>query len=231
MSVVVEAQAVTKQYRLGGGIKLDVLKGVSLKLQKGELVAVVGSSGSGKSTLLHILGALDPPTTGTVICNGQSMAKIPSHQRDRLRCSYFGFVFQFYHLLPDLNVLENVLFPKMVQTSMWGWLSRSEHARRRCRELLEQVGLEERIRHRPNQLSGGERQRVAIARALANDPQVLLADEPTGNLDKRTGQGVLGVIKDLHHRGQTIVLVTHDPDVARQADRVLHLEDGRLKGA
>ncbi len=225
---ILQAHNVAKQYTLGAGIKLDVLKGVSLHLSPGEMVAIRGSSGSGKSTLLHILGALDSPTSGHVTYEGQNTTALTQRGRDALRCSTFGFVFQFYHLLPDLSVLENALFPQMIANSTLKWWGRKADARARCVHLLEKVGLGGRLDHRPNQLSGGERQRVAIARALANDPAVLLADEPTGNLDKKTGHEVLRVLHDLHGSGQTIVMVTHDQEVAQTADRVLFLEDGLL---
>jgi ABC-type lipoprotein export system ATPase subunit len=229
--VILQAENITKTYQFGKELPLDVLKGVSLSVRRGERVAIIGSSGSGKSTLLHVLGALDEPTSGRVICDSHDLTAMSSGQRDRWRCLFFGFVFQFYHLLPDLNVVENVLFPQMIRYSTWSWLTRARTARAQCVALLEQVGLGHRLKHRPHQLSGGERQRVAVARALANQPAVLLADEPTGNLDKKTGLEVLRVFQQLHERGQTIVVVTHDPDVAAAADRVLKLEDGTLRPA
>ncbi|HPD28447.1 MAG TPA: ABC transporter ATP-binding protein [Phycisphaerae bacterium] len=224
---ILHAVNVRKSYILGK-VVLKVLKGVSLAVQRGEFLAIMGSSGSGKSTLLHILGALDLPDEGTVVFENQDVFKVPNARRDRLRNVHFGFVFQFYHLLPELNVLENTLLPGMVGTSFLGWFSEGRRRRRYAAELLDRLGLGERIRHRPNELSGGERQRVAIARALVNRPQVLLADEPTGNLDAATGKEILGVLKTLNQEGQTIVMVTHDPVVAAAAHRIVHLADGRV---
>lgn len=229
--VILKAENLSKTYVMGKELRVEVLRGVSLSVHRGERLAIIGSSGSGKSTLLHLLGALDAPTSGRLLCEGRDMSALRSRERDRMRCSLFGFVFQFYHLLPDLTVLENAVFPQMILHSTLSWMSQSAAARARSKEILEEVGLSHRLDHRPNQLSGGERQRVAIARALANQPAVLLADEPTGNLDKRTGLEVLRVFDQLHDKGQTIVLVTHDQEVAATADRVLKLEDGRLHSA
>jgi ABC-type lipoprotein export system ATPase subunit len=225
--VILHAVNVRKSYILGR-VVLKVLKGVSLAVQRGEFLAIMGSSGSGKSTLLHILGALDLPDEGQVTFENQDVFRVSNARRDRLRNANFGFVFQFYHLLPELNVLENTVLPGMVGTSILGWLSQGVQRRRHAAELLERLGLGERIKHRPNELSGGERQRVAIARALVNRPQVLLADEPTGNLDAATGKEILSVLKALNEEGQTIVMVTHDPAVAAAAHRVVHLADGRV---
>jgi ABC-type lipoprotein export system ATPase subunit len=225
--VILHAVNVRKSYILGR-VVLKVLKGVSLAVERGEFLAIMGSSGSGKSTLLHILGALDLPDEGQVTFENQDVFRVSNARRDRLRNANFGFVFQFYHLLPELNVLENTVLPGMVGTSILGWLSQGPQRRRHAAELLERLGLGERIKHRPNELSGGERQRVAIARALVNRPQVLLADEPTGNLDAATGKEILSVLKALNEEGQTIVMVTHDPAVAAAAHRIVHLADGRV---
>jgi len=225
--VILHAAGVHKSYQLGR-VKLQVLKGVSMSLQRGEFVAIMGASGSGKSTLLHLLGALDVPDSGTVRFEGKDVFGGSNAARDRLRNRVFGFVFQFYHLLPELNVLENVLLPCMVGNSVMAWFSRRQELRQQARELLARMGLSERLKHRPNELSGGERQRVAIARALANQPRVLLADEPTGNLDAATGREILSVLKALNQEGQTIVMVTHDPQVAACAHRVVALVDGRI---
>jgi ABC-type lipoprotein export system ATPase subunit len=189
----------------------------------------MGASGSGKSTFLHILGALDIPDSGRVEFAGDDVFGAGRRFRERIRNESIGFVFQFYHLLPELNLLENVLFPAMVRYSVGQWLRRGSRARAAAREVLDRVGLAERARHRPNELSGGERQRAAIARALVNGPQLLLADEPTGNLDAGTGRGILAVLRELNENGQTVVMVTHDPNVASQAHRSVHLVDGRIK--
>jgi len=222
------AGGVHKSY-LMGRFSLKVLKGVDLTVREGEILAVTGASGSGKSTLLHILGALDVPTSGEVCFGGQNLFALSHAARDRLRNRVFGFVFQFYHLLPELDVLENTLMPRMIGSSVLGYLAHRREARRQTCELLERMGLGGRLKHKPAELSGGERQRVAMARALCNRPRVLLADEPTGTLDSVTGAGILEILTELNRTGQTIVLVTHDPDVARCAHRVVHLADGRLE--
>ncbi len=226
--VILHAVNVRKSYILGR-VVLKVLKGVSLAVERGEFVAIMGSSGSGKSTLLHILGALDLPDEGKVTFEQRDIFACSNARRDRMRNATFGFVFQFYHLLPELNVLENTVLPCMVGTSILNWLlSQGNSSRAYAAELLNRMGLGERIKHRPNELSGGERQRVAIARALVNRPQVLLADEPTGNLDAATGREILSVLKTLNEEGQTIVMVTHDSAVAAAAHRIVHLADGRV---
>ncbi len=230
-TTILKADRIAKTYRMGKSGDLRVLKGASLEIHRGEFLAIMGATGSGKSTLLHILGALDAPTAGTVHFDGRNIFSLPDSARDRLRCNSFGFVYQFYHLLPELNVLENVVFPQLIRHSVLQWVRMSGQAKQCCRQILEKVGLQDRLKHKPNELSGGERQRVAIARALANDPNILLADEPTGNLDRKTGKEVLSLLRDLHQAGQTLVMVTHDPEVAGAADRVLQLEDGRVATA
>ena len=227
-SVLLEAQSIHKAYPMGGE-PLKVLCGASLTVSRGEFVAIMGASGSGKSTLLHIVGALDLPDEGRVIFDGDDVFARSAKFRERIRCEHVGFVFQFYHLLPELDVLENVLFPRMVRKSVFGWLGERAAARQAACEVLEQVQLSHRLNHRPNELSGGERQRVAIARALVNQPQLLLADEPTGNLDARIGKEILDLLCGLHDRGQTIVMVTHDSRVAERANRDVLLEEGRIK--
>lgn len=245
-SPLLVAEALHKTYVMGRA-RLHVLRGCDLRVQPGEFVAIMGKSGSGKSTLLHILGALDVPQSGQVQFQGEPVFAPPgqrwlrssaldilfAHERRRIRIRRheIGFVFQFYHLLPELNVLENVLVALMVGTPTLRWFGRRRQARQDTLRILERVGLQERLRHRPRELSGGERQRVAIARALVHKPQILLADEPTGNLDAEAGAGLMSLLKGLHDEGQTIVLVTHDPSVASQADRTLQLEGGQLRQA
>ncbi len=225
---MISAANLHKSYDLGGR-SLRVLRGVSLSVRRGEFVAILGASGSGKSTLLHLLGLLDSPDGGSIVLDGSDSTSLRPPERDRIRSRDIGFVFQFYHLLPELNVLENTLLPAMTATGAWGWARARRQLRKRAAEILEQLGLGERLRHRPKELSGGEQQRVAIARALMNHPKILLADEPTGNLDSKTGAQILGILKQLNAEAeQTIVMVTHDQVLAAAAGRVLRLRDGRL---
>lgn len=226
--LILKAEGVHKSYRMGA-TRVKVLKGVDLALREGESVAVIGASGSGKSTLLHILGGLDRPDKGAVSFNGRDLNRMRAAELNKLRNEMVGFVFQFYHLLDELNVLENVFLPAMVSRGVAGWLAMRKDARARAQELLDQMGLRERQRHKPYQLSGGERQRVAIGRALMNRPRLLLADEPTGNLDSATGNDILKVFERLNQAGQTIVMVTHDERVARKAGRVITLVDGKIE--
>ena len=229
MDPLVQILGVKKSYRIGP-VDLPVLRGVDLTIAPGEFVAIMGASGSGKSTLLHIAGALDQPDSGRVLYQGESVSDMNRWTRHRLRNEAFGFVFQFYHLLPELNVLENVLLPAMIRAPWYKALIRARPGKEKALDLLTRFGLQDRLQHRPAELSGGERQRVAIARALINQPALLLADEPTGNLDSKTGRTILDVLVDLHHQGQSILLVTHDPHVAAMADRIVELDDGRLRG-
>lgn len=226
--LILTAENVHKSYRMGA-TRVKVLKGADLSVHEGEFVAVIGASGSGKSTLLHILGALDRPNEGVVSFDSRDLNRMRARELNRFRNEMVGFVFQFYHLLDELNVWENVYLPAMVAQGLAGWLGTRRAAKERARELLETMGLKERIRHKPYQLSGGERQRVAIGRALMNRPRLLLADEPTGNLDSATGNGILKVFEQLNEAGQTIVMVTHDERVAHRAGRVITLADGRVK--
>jgi len=213
-----------------GSADLHVLKGVDIELHTGEMLAILGRSGSGKSTLLHLLGGLDRPDTGTVHFNDQNLFRLRGSALDRYRNRHVGFVFQSYHLLPELNALENVALGAMLGHSALAWPGVRGRTRQRAATLLERVGLADRLKHRPSKLSGGERQRVAIARALINEPNVLLADEPTGNLDADTGRDILELFHELHADGQTLALVTHDEKVAAAADRVVTLVNGRLAG-
>jgi len=232
-ATILTAHHLHKTYRLGR-VKVPVLHGVDLDVTRGEWLAVLGASGSGKSTLLHLLGGLDRPdrnkngTAASIAFDGRSVTGMSGRQLDAYKATDVGFVFQFYHLLPELTVLENVLVSPMVRDGM-GYLSSRAERRRNARELLESFGLGHRLGHRPVELSGGERQRVALARALVNGPKVLLADEPTGNLDRATGDQILAVLNDLRETmGLTVVMVTHDQVVAERADRIVRLEDGRV---
>ena len=225
---VIHVKGLHKSYKMGR-VNLHVLRGLGFSVNRGEFVAVVGASGGGKSTLLHVVGLLDRQDKGEVEVDGQNIASLSAGRRNRMRCDDIGFVFQFYHLLEELNVLENVLLPIKVSCSTLRWFARRKDAHRRAEEILDRVGLAERTKHRPRELSGGERQRAAIARALINGPDILLADEPTGNLDSKTGAEIMEVIHDFGSaEGRTVVMVTHDHSLAGQADRVLHLADGRL---
>lgn len=222
------ARQIQKTYRLGPDL-VKVLRGTGLRAEPGEFVAIMGSSGSGKSTLLHILGGLDLPDSGTVEFEGRSVFSQSRREMERYKNQHVGFVFQFYHLFPELNVLENVLMPLMVSRGFRGWWGYRRAARAEACEILCRVGLGERLKHRPSQLSGGERQRVAIARALVNRPALLLADEPTGNLDAAIGTEILDLLAELNAAGQTIVMVTHDAKVAGYAHRSLRLDQGVLR--
>jgi len=225
--VILQADDLWKSYHLDQ-VEVPVLKGVDLEVRTGEFLAIVGASGSGKSTLLHLLGALDRPDKGKVIFEGSDIFAADESYRDQLRNRKLGFVFQFYHLLGELTVLENVLMPQLVGASVVAWLGRADRSEKAGMALLRRFGLVERAHHLPSQLSGGERQRTAIARAVINDPVILFADEPTGNLDTSTGRQILQALDDLHHAGQTVVMVTHDPGVAQLADRIVRLHDGRI---
>jgi lipoprotein-releasing system ATP-binding protein len=226
--VVLSARGLEKRYRVGGGT-LQVLSGVDLDVREGEILAILGKSGCGKSTLLHVLGWLDGPDQGIVEYEGRDRARLPAQERARLRNVVMGFVFQFYHLLPELTALENVLVPAMIRHGPGAWRTARRAETERATDLLTTVGLAARIGHRPSQLSGGERQRVAIARALQNRPRFLLCDEPTGNLDGKTAEDVRTLLWDLNREErQTILVVTHDERLAAQADRVVHLVDGRI---
>jgi ABC-type lipoprotein export system ATPase subunit len=227
MSEIISASGIHKSYKMGQSY-IDVLKGLELSVPKGAFLAVVGASGSGKSTLLHILGALDTPDKGSVHFNGNDLQKFSSRQLNTFRNKKVGFVFQFYHLLDELTVLENVILPVMAGVSTLGWLAQRNSTKKRANELMERLGLAQRIKHKPYQLSGGERQRVAIARALINGPEMLLADEPTGNLDFETGNGILDVFEELNRDGQTIIMVTHDDRIAQRAHSVIRLLDGKI---
>ena len=218
---MIEMKDIVKDYVMGGET-IHALNHVSLRVEDGEYVAIIGPSGSGKSTLMNVIGCLDTSDSGTYILNGKPIGKYRERQLARVRNRHIGFIFQGFNLLPKLICAENVELPLIYQK-----LPRAER-RRRGKEALTEVGLGERMRHRPNQMSGGQQQRCAIARALAARPSLILADEPTGNLDKKTGNEIMALFDRLHEEGNTIVLITHDPGVAARAQRVLRMDDGCL---
>lgn len=231
LTPVLQARRLVKSYRKDR-LEVPVLRGVDLEIFSGEVTAMVGRSGSGKSTLMHLLATLDSPDQGEVLYHGQRIDNASRRERDQYRNHDIGIIFQFYHLMPELSAIENVLMPTMIGNSMLGFLrSRTVH-RQRAAALLERVGLAERMHHKPSELSGGEMQRAAIARALMSDPTVLLADEPTGNLDSETGRSILDLLRDLNESDElTIVMVTHDDAIAAVADRTVRLESGRIAEA
>jgi len=220
---LIEVTAVAKHYDLGD-VRVDALKGVSLSIERGEYVALVGPSGSGKSTLMNTLGCLDRPTSGSYRLDGREVVTLSKDERAAVRNKHLGFVFQNFNLLPRTSALENVELPMVYAR---GVPARERH--RRAREALESVGLGDRLDHHPTQLSGGQQQRVAIARALVNGPSILMGDEPTGNLDSRTGQDVIALFRRLNRdQGLTVIIVTHDTEVAASADRIVTLRDGLI---
>ena len=218
---VLELRGVWKVYD-GSGVQTVALKGVDLKIKKGEMVSVFGPSGSGKSTLLHIMGLLDAPTKGKVLVEGKDVSKLDEESIARIRGRKIGFVFQAYNLLPSFTAVENVMLPYLIYDVD------EEEAKKKALDLLDMLGLKNRAHHLPSQLSGGQQQRVAIARALAMDPSFILADEPTGNLDTKTGLEVLSLFQQLHEEGRTLVIVTHDPNIAHYSSRIIHLLDGEI---
>ncbi|MFA4888213.1 MAG: ABC transporter ATP-binding protein [Candidatus Omnitrophota bacterium] len=231
---MLEAKGIHKAY-INGKKHLAILKGIDLSIPRGKFVAVVGPSGAGKSTLLHILGGLDSPTEGKVILEAENLYKLSDSQLAEIRNQKLGFVFQFYHLLPEFTVLENVFIPALINRgsrhrNIGGQAGLGARGSAKAAgDLLKQVGLSERASHFPNQLSGGEKQRVAIARALINRPQLLFCDEPTGNLDSKTGNDIIGLIDQIHQENcMTVVMVTHNLELAKIADQVYHLKDGIL---
>ncbi|MDP2652959.1 MAG: ABC transporter ATP-binding protein [Candidatus Omnitrophota bacterium] len=221
---MLEARNIQKVYRQNGS-ELRVLKGIDLKIEKGGVHAVVGPSGAGKSTLLHILGGLDKPTQGEVLLDDRNIYKLNDGERAKIRNLKIGFIFQFYHLLPEFTALENVILPALVKAD----LRNSDELKGKGERLLERVGLQARMSHKPNQLSGGEQQRVAIARALVNEPAIIFCDEPTGNLDSETGEAIIDLLMELNARNQqTLLIVTHDEGIARRSHKTIHMKDGML---
>ena len=220
--MLVVAKKLSKFYQLGGE-RIEALSGVSLSLDHGDFVAIMGASGSGKSTLLHVLGLLATPDSGEYFLHGQNVASLDDDERSRLRAMAIGFVFQTFNLLPELSVRENVALPFLYRPMP------PDEADARVKQAVARVGLSERLKHRPGQLSGGEMQRVAIARALAVEPLLILADEPTGNLDRKTGDDILQLFLELNQGGATIIMVTHDQRVATRAGRIIEMADGRAR--
>ena len=217
-----------KEYQLGPGIEpVRALRGVSLEIPEGDFLAIMGTSGSGKSTLLNLLGALDRPTSGEYLLRGRDVAQMEDDELSAIRNTDIGFIFQSFNLIPQYTVLENIEVPLHYRP---GAPAVSGPDRVRCNDLALRVGLAERLDHRPYQLSGGQQQRVAIARALVNDPAIIMADEPTGNLDSKTSEEILAVLKQLNAEGRTIIIVTHEPDIARHAKRQIYMKDGVVAG-
>lgn len=218
---LLEIKDIKRDFKLGSEI-LHVLKGIHLSIEKGEYVALMGPSGSGKSTLMNILGCLDTPTSGEYILNGKDVSKLSDGELADIRNKEIGFVFQTFNLMPRTTALDNVALP-MVYAGIG-----KEKRRERAREVLELVGLGDRMTHKPNELSGGQRQRVAVARALVNHPSIILADEPTGNLDSKTSHEIMGLFNEIHQKGNTVILVTHEEDIAQHAHRIIRLRDGLI---
>lgn len=226
---LITATGIHKSYRKGK-LQVPVLRGVDFHAEGGKITAIVGQSGSGKSTLLHLLGTLDAPDEGEIHYDGTRIDNLPGTKRDAFRNQQLGMIFQFYHLLPELTMLENVMIPQMIAQGFWKWGWKKAAIRERAIDLLQLVGLGHRIHHRPRELSGGEMQRTAIARALIADPTLLLADEPTGNLDQDSGKGILELLESLNaQKGLTIVMVTHDESIAKRADRLVRLVQGKVE--
>lgn len=220
-NIILEAQNIQKSFT-DGKSNVDVIRGISLQVKAGEFISIVGSSGSGKSTLLHVLGGLDRPTSGQVIVNGQRFDTLSEAERGYVRNEHLGFVYQFHHLLPEFTALENVAMPLMLRKN-----TKFKEAKQQAEYLLERVGLSHRLTHQPGELSGGERQRVALARALVGRPKLMMADEPTGNLDRKTAVKIFELLSDLRREfNMAMLIVTHDEHLAQSADSILHMQDG-----
>jgi len=226
---ILETRSVSKTYRKGKH-EVPVLIDCDFQATVGKVTAILGQSGSGKSTLLHLLGTLDAPDQGEIYFDSVRIDNLPRRKRDLFRNTKLGMIFQFYHLLPEISALQNVLMPIMIQQGMWSYLRHRRELTQRAKELLVRVGLEHRMHHKPRELSGGEMQRAAIARALVARPELLLADEPTGNLDRKTGGQILDLLLELNQQeGLTIVMVTHDESIAKSCDQTIRLRDGRIE--
>jgi putative ABC transport system ATP-binding protein len=219
---VIELVSICKSYHVGD-MDVPILKSVDLRVMPGEFVAIMGPSGSGKSTLMNMIGCLDRPSCGQVLLMGRDVNTLPDQELAKLRGLEIGFVFQNFNLVPRLTTLQNVELPTYANKKP------GVDARKKARELVEMVGLKERMNYKPSEMSGGQQQRIAIARALINDPSLILADEPTGNLDSVTGDDIMRIFSDLHKKGRTVVMITHDPDLAQYADRIVHLKDGVME--
>jgi putative ABC transport system ATP-binding protein len=218
---LIECKDVTKTYKMGN-VTVEAARGIDLKIFKKDFLAIVGPSGSGKSTLMHLIGALDTPSGGKVLIDGHDLREMADLQRTRLRGSTIGFVFQTFNLINHMTIVDNV-------SLVMRFGADTSNRRQRAEELLIRVGLKDRLKHKPQELSGGERQRVAIARALANGPKILLADEPTGNLDSKTSRNIMELLKDQNKNGLTVVIVTHDTELAQEAKRIVRIRDGRIE--
>lgn len=220
---IISIKDLTKVY--GDGVEVRALDGVNLDIEPGEILAIVGPSGSGKSTLLNLIGILDTPTSGTILIKGQDVTRMSEKERARMRNRELGFIFQYHHLLPEFNAIENVMMPLLISGMNY------PKAKEMARDLLVEVGLGDRLSHRPNQLSGGQNQRVAIARALVNDPSIVIGDEPTGNLDTKTSDSIYELLRRLNREhNQTFILVTHEEQMAAKTDRIIRIVDGRIAG-
>jgi lipoprotein-releasing system ATP-binding protein len=229
MKTHLSAYKLYKSYRKGA-VEVPVLRGVNVDIRQGEFLAIEGQSGSGKSTLLHLLGTLDAPDKGEIHFHGRRIDNLPARNRDAIRNKRIGMIFQFYHLLPELSTLENVLSPLMIAEGAWQYLKNRRKYQENAKSLLNLVGLSHRLKHKPRELSGGEMQRAAIARALIAQPELILADEPTGNLDQGTGREILKILRTLNEQQNlTIVMVTHDQSLAHQADRIVRLNGGVIE--
>ncbi len=222
-SDIIQIRGLSKIYV--NGVEVHALDDVDLDIKRGEFLSIIGPSGSGKSTLLHMIGILDTPTSGRISIDGRVITEMSEKERSKVRNEVLGFIFQYHHLMPDFNALENVMMPLLI-----GGM-KNKDAKRKASALLEEVGLGDRMEHRPSQLSGGQAQRVAIARALANDPGIVIGDEPTGNLDTKASDMIYDLLRKLNRdRGQTFILVTHDEEMSKKTDRIIRIVDGRISG-